>query len=78
METARTKSIEAAICDTGYVITSEELPFVFERFFHADPSLQRNKFGRGLGLSIVKHKVEAHQRNVWVESELGKGSCFHF
>jgi signal transduction histidine kinase len=34
--------------------------------------------GTGLGLSIVKHNIQAHHGKVWAESELGKGSAFHF
>lgn len=70
--------VETVVCDTGSGIAAEDLPFVFERFYRADPSRQRDKGGRGLGLSIVKQTVEAHQGQVWAESELGKGSCFYF
>jgi len=69
--------VETAVCDTGSGIAAEDLPFVFERFYRADPSRHRSKVGRGLGLSIVKQTVEAHQGQVWAESELGKGSCFY-
>lgn len=70
--------VETVVCDTGSGIAAEDLPFVFERFYRADPSRQRDKGGRGLGLSIVKQTVKAHQGQVWAESELGKGSCFYF
>jgi len=68
--------VETAVCDTGSGIAAEDLAFVFERFYRADLSRQRDTGGRGLGLSIVKQVVEAHQGQVWAESELGKGSCF--
>jgi signal transduction histidine kinase len=70
--------VETSVCDTGSGIPTEDLPFVFERFYRTDPSRQQGKGGRGLGLSIVKQIVAAHQGQVWAESELGKGSCFYF
>ena len=76
--TARTEFVEVSVCDTGSGIAAEDLPCVFERFYRADPSRQRGKGGCGLGLSIVKQIMEAHQGQVWAESEPGKGSCFYF
>ena len=70
--------VETAVCDTGSGIAAEDLPFLFERFYLGDPSRERGKGGRGLGLSIVKRIVETHRGQVWAESELGKGSCFYF
>ncbi len=69
--------VELAVCDTGPGIAVEDLPFVFERFYRADPSRQKGTGGQGLGLSIVKQIVEAHGGQVWAESELGEGSCFY-
>jgi hypothetical protein len=65
-------SVVTSIRDTGSGIAPEELLFVFERFYRAEPSRQRGMRGQGLGLSIVKQIVEAHQGQVWAESELGK------
>ena len=70
--------VEVAVCDTVSGIATENLPSVFERFYRIDRSRQRDTGGRGLGLSIVKQIVEAHQGEVWAESELGKGSCHYF
>jgi two-component system sensor histidine kinase BaeS len=70
--------VETAVCDSGSGIAPKDLPFLFERLCRADPSRSRGKGGRGLGLSIVKQIVEAHQGESWAESELGKGSCFRF
>ena len=70
--------ISLLVRDTGEGIPPKDLPHIFERFYRADPSRQREKGGRGLGLSIVKQIVETHQGQVWAESELGKGSCFYF
>ncbi len=61
--------------DTGQGISQEELPRVFDRFWHAQTD---NRTGIGLGLSIVKGLVETHGGRIWVESTLGKGSTFFF
>ncbi len=70
--------VEISVSDTGIGIAPEHLPYVFERFYRADPSRTRSTGGAGLGLSIVKQLVEAHGGYVWVESEMGKGSTFAF
>lgn len=70
--------VEVAVSDTGYGIPSEHLPYIFDRFYRADPSRARTTGGRGIGLAIVKQLVEAHGGSVWVQSEVGKGSTFTF
>jgi signal transduction histidine kinase len=72
------KSVVVSVCDTGSGIAPEDLPHVFERFYRADSSHQNGKGGQGLGLSIVKQIMEAHNGEVWAESEIGNGSCFYF
>jgi len=72
------RGVVVSVCDTGSGISPEELPYVFERMYKPDPSHQSRTGGQGLGLSIVKQIVEAHQGQVWAESELGMGSCFYF
>ena len=64
--------------DNGEGIEKQNIPRLFERFFRVDKSGARSEGGSGLGLSIVKHIVEAHQEKIYIESEFGKGSEFSF
>jgi two-component system phosphate regulon sensor histidine kinase PhoR len=72
------KDIRVSVKDTGIGIPKEDLPRIFERFYRGDKSRSLSLGGVGLGLSIVKHIVEAHGGRVGVESEIGKGSTFYF
>lgn len=64
--------------DNGLGISKENLPRVFDRFFRADKSRSRIQGGSGLGLSIAKHIIEAHQQTINVRSTEGLGSTFGF
>ena len=66
------------VTDNGEGITKANIPRLFERFFRVDKSGSRKEGGSGLGLSIVKHIIEAHDEKIYVESELGVGSEFSF
>ena len=66
------------ITDNGLGISKKHLPRLFERFYRVDKSGNRKKGGSGLGLSIVKHIIEAHQEKIYVESTEGMGSEFSF
>lgn len=66
------------VTDNGEGISKENLPRLFERFFRVDKSGSRKEGGSGLGLSIVKHIIEAHDERIYVESELDVGSEFSF
>lgn len=64
--------------DNGEGIEQQFIPRLFERFFRVDKSGARSEGGSGLGLSIVKHIIEAHGEKIYVESVFGKGSEFSF
>ncbi|GAB5492214.1 MAG: hypothetical protein Phog2KO_24290 [Phototrophicaceae bacterium] len=70
--------VEVTVSDTGDGIDAEHLPYLFERFYRADPSRSRVTGGAGLGLAIVKNLVEAQGGRVEVASVKGKGSTFSF
>jgi two-component system sensor histidine kinase BaeS len=72
------ESIRISITDTGSGIPEESLPFVFNRFYRADPAQVTDTVGSGLGLAIAKELVEAHSGIIYAENDTVKGSRFVF
>lgn len=70
--------LEISVSDSGEGIDAEHLPYLFERFYRADPSRSRTTGGAGLGLAIVKNLIEAQGGRVQVDSIKGKGATFSF
>ncbi|WP_299618667.1 ATP-binding protein [uncultured Tenacibaculum sp.] len=66
------------IIDDGEGIKQEHIPRLFERFYRVDQSRSREQGGSGLGLSIVKHIIEAHNETILLKSTFGEGSEFSF
>jgi histidine kinase len=70
--------VELSISDLGEGISPEHLPFIFERFYRADPARDRGSGGSGLGLAIARSLVEAQGGEIWAESQAGKGTMIAF
>lgn len=69
--------IHLEVSDTGIGISDEDLPYVFDRFWKAEPSRTRHEgAGSGLGLAIARQLVQAHGGDIYVESQPGKGTRF--
>lgn len=77
-EPGKQACVKFTVADDGEGIPAESLPYIFERFHRADKSRHADESQSGLGLAIVKAIVLAHGGEVWVESDVGKGSNFYF
>ena len=71
-------ALRVSVSDTGVGIGAASLPHIFEHFRQADDGTDRRFGGSGLGLSIVRHLIEAMGGRISVSSELGRGSRFEF
>ena len=70
------KYLRFTVSDTGSGISAEHLPYIFDRFYQAEPSLVRKSDGTGIGLALTKELVELHGGKIKVSSEAGQGTCF--
>jgi CheY-like chemotaxis protein len=71
-------TLHFSVCDTGVGIPRDKIEAIFEAFRQADGSITRNYGGTGLGLTICSRLVSLMGGRIWVESEPGTGSIFHF
>ena len=71
-------NITVTVSDSGIGIRKDDLSHLFEEFYRADNEINQSVKGTGLGLSLVKRIVEAHKGKIWVNSQINKGTTFHF
>ena len=71
-------ALHVTVADTGTGISADKLEVIFDKFAQADASTTRKFGGTGLGLAISRSLVQMMGGRIWAESELGKGSVFHF
>ncbi len=71
-------AVQLSVCDSGEGIASEEIPYVFDRFYRGDRARARDGAGSGLGLAIARGIVEAHGGRIWIESSAGNGATVSF
>ena len=64
------------IRNTGIVISEDDLPLIFERFYRADKSRTRETGGTGIGLALVRQIIDLHQGTITVQSEVGHETEF--
>jgi signal transduction histidine kinase len=69
--------VRMSVCDTGIGLAPEHLEWIFEEFSQVEHALQRNQKGTGLGLPLCRRLAGLLGGKIWVESEPGRGSCFH-
>jgi len=71
-------NVHVEVSDTGMGIKKNDIDKIFERFYQVESEITRKIQGTGLGLALSKEFIEAMGGKIWVESQLGKGSTFHF
>lgn len=72
------KYVQIDVKDTGCGIPEESQSAIFEEFYRVDNPINQEQKGTGLGLTLVKHIIEAHDGKIWVKSKVGEGSTFSF
>ena len=70
--------VMVSVSDDGIGVPADDREKIFERFYRAGNRSEVNAPGTGLGLAIAREVVDKHGGKIWLESELGKGSVFHF
>jgi signal transduction histidine kinase len=72
------EAVQISVADHGIGIEPQQLEHVFDRFYQVDNASTRKVGGSGLGLSICRAIIEAHEGLIWAVSQPGSGSTFHF
>ena len=72
------QKVHCEIVDHGQGIKAEELPYIWERYYKSSTNHVRSTTGSGIGLSIVKEILHAHNARCGVESKVGRGTTFWF
>ncbi|NTV62912.1 MAG: GAF domain-containing protein [Oscillochloris sp.] len=70
--------VQVQVMDTGVGIAPDQREKIFSRFYRLENKSSKHGVHLGLGLSICQQIVEGHNGRIWVDSEVGKGSCFNF
>ena len=70
--------LQFSVKDTGIGISPKDVKNIFGSFKQIDNSYRRDYGGTGLGLAICQKFIQKMQCEIWVESELGKGTTFYF
>jgi len=70
--------IYVSIKDNGIGIDEKDIDMIWKRFYKSDKSRSQDRKGTGLGLAIVKNLISEHKQDIWVKSQLGKGTEFIF
>ena len=77
-ESAGHQELHFVVADTGIGIPAEKIESIFDAFTQADGSMTRKYGGTGLGLAITSRLTRLMDGKMWVQSEVGRGSAFHF
>jgi len=72
----RSNRLQIVVKDSGYGIQKEKLPYIFDRFYQVDDSYTKEKSGSGIGLALTKELVELMQGEIYIETEVEKGTTF--
>jgi PAS domain S-box-containing protein len=70
--------VKLSVADSGPGIGADEAPKIFDKFYQVEQANRQKTRGTGLGLTICKALVEMHRGEIWIESDIGKGSIFSF
>jgi signal transduction histidine kinase len=70
--------VQVQVTDTGVGIPPDQREKIFSRFYRLENTASKHGVHLGLGLSICQQIVEGHNGRIWVDSEVGQGSCFNF